>query len=274
MGTPGPHRAWPRCGTVTAFRCSTRAAPTPWLTMAEAATELGISAMTTRRLILQKILPATQPVPYAPWAIHREDLGAGAGRVGRGGEGTGASAAGSIRATGSPSKRGRSSRWQKRAERAEALVERQNTWRRCWERRWPARPRDGDGRPDRTAAGHRPPRVQPLGCHARCTTVGVGPREPRRRGGDRLGPSARRNARPCSSSCTPRFVNLAPGEVYATLLDEGRYLCSERTMYRVLAPHAGLDRRGRAPARRGERGGDPAGGPGDGAWAMPGRMRS
>src|SRR6185437_12437699 len=33
----------------------------------------------------------------------------------------------------------------------------------------------------------------------------------------------------------PRFVDLAPAEVYATMLDEGRYLCSERTMYRVLA---------------------------------------
>lgn len=32
-----------------------------------------------------------------------------------------------------------------------------------------------------------------------------------------------------------RFVDLAPAEVYATLLDEGRYLCSERTRYRVLA---------------------------------------
>jgi putative transposase len=32
----------------------------------------------------------------------------------------------------------------------------------------------------------------------------------------------------------PRFVDLAPTEVYATLLDEGRYLCSERTMYRIL----------------------------------------
>ena len=36
----------------------------------------------------------------------------------------------------------------------------------------------------------------------------------------------------------PRFVDLAPGEVYATLLDEGTYLCSERTMYRLLAQHA------------------------------------
>ena len=33
----------------------------------------------------------------------------------------------------------------------------------------------------------------------------------------------------------PRFVDLAPAEVYATLLDEGQYVCSERTMYRLLA---------------------------------------
>jgi putative transposase len=32
----------------------------------------------------------------------------------------------------------------------------------------------------------------------------------------------------------PRFVDLAPRQVYAQLLDEGRYLCSLRTMYRVL----------------------------------------
>jgi putative transposase len=32
-----------------------------------------------------------------------------------------------------------------------------------------------------------------------------------------------------------RFVDQAPKTVYATLLDEGRYLCSWRTMYRVLA---------------------------------------
>ena len=33
----------------------------------------------------------------------------------------------------------------------------------------------------------------------------------------------------------PRFVDLAPAEVYATLLDEGHYVCSERTMYRILS---------------------------------------
>ena len=32
----------------------------------------------------------------------------------------------------------------------------------------------------------------------------------------------------------PRCVDLAPAQVYAQLLDEGRYLCSERTMYRIL----------------------------------------
>jgi putative transposase len=32
-----------------------------------------------------------------------------------------------------------------------------------------------------------------------------------------------------------RFENSSPAQVYATLLDEGAYLCSERTMYRVLA---------------------------------------
>ena len=32
-----------------------------------------------------------------------------------------------------------------------------------------------------------------------------------------------------------RFVDKSPGEAWATLLDEGVYLCSERTMYRILA---------------------------------------
>lgn len=32
-----------------------------------------------------------------------------------------------------------------------------------------------------------------------------------------------------------RFVDKSPGEVWATLLDEGIYLCSERTMYRILS---------------------------------------
>jgi len=32
-----------------------------------------------------------------------------------------------------------------------------------------------------------------------------------------------------------RFQDCAPREVYAALIDEGRYLCSWRSMYRILA---------------------------------------
>lgn len=38
----------------------------------------------------------------------------------------------------------------------------------------------------------------------------------------------------CQELNSPRFQDCAPREVYATLLDEGIYLCSWRTMYRVL----------------------------------------
>ena len=36
-----------------------------------------------------------------------------------------------------------------------------------------------------------------------------------------------------------RFLDVSPEETYATLLDEGTYLCSTRTMYRILAAHHG-----------------------------------
>src|SRR4030095_16461588 len=59
---------------------------------------------------------------------------------------------------------------------------------------------------------------------------------PRRRSPRALGEAER--AAVLEELHTPRFVDLAPGECAATLLDEGTYLCSERTMYRVLAAHA------------------------------------
>jgi len=37
--------------------------------------------------------------------------------------------------------------------------------------------------------------------------------------------------------CQPDFVDLAPAEVYATLLDQGVYHCSIRTIYRILGEH-------------------------------------
>ena len=43
--------------------------------------------------------------------------------------------------------------------------------------------------------------------------------------------------------CSQRFVDRSPAEVVATLVDEGVYLCSERTMYRVLASRAAVQER-------------------------------
>ena len=40
-----------------------------------------------------------------------------------------------------------------------------------------------------------------------------------------------------------RFVDCSPAQVWATLLDEGRYLASERTMYRLLAANGELRER-------------------------------
>ena len=43
----------------------------------------------------------------------------------------------------------------------------------------------------------------------------------------------------------PRFVDLPPVQIYATLLDEGIYLCSISTMYRILSEHDQLVERRR-----------------------------
>ena len=42
-----------------------------------------------------------------------------------------------------------------------------------------------------------------------------------------------------------RFADLPPAEVYATLLDEGKFVCSIRTMYRILQEHAQVHERRR-----------------------------
>jgi excisionase family DNA binding protein len=44
------------------------------LTMADAATRLGVSPTTVRRMVTRGLLPARQPIRDAPWAIRREDL--------------------------------------------------------------------------------------------------------------------------------------------------------------------------------------------------------
>lgn len=61
---------------------------------------------------------------------------------------------------------------------------------------------------------------------------------PARRRRSPRGLSVEEKARVLAVLHEPRFADLAPAEVFATLLDEGVYLCSERTMYRVLAENA------------------------------------
>ncbi len=50
-----------------------------------------------------------------------------------------------------------------------------------------------------------------------------------------LSPAEKVNIRQILNS--EHFQDQAPREVYATLLDEGRYVCHWRTMYRILAEH-------------------------------------
>jgi putative transposase len=94
---------------------------------------------------------------------------------------------------------------------------------------------------------------------AACTALGLSRASLHRRETARKQPRAVARARPKplrALTCAerqlildllqgPRFVDLAPAEIYACLLDEGVYLCSIRTMYRVLAEHGEVRERRR-----------------------------
>ena len=67
----------------------------------------------------------------------------------------------------------------------------------------------------------------------RRTRPAPGPQQPRPRPARALSEIERKRVEDTLSS--PEFVDRSPAEVVATLLDQGRYLCSERTMYRLLA---------------------------------------
>jgi putative transposase len=62
-----------------------------------------------------------------------------------------------------------------------------------------------------------------------------------------LSPEERTQVRTILNS--ERFVDCTPREVYATLLDEGRYLCSWSTMYRILRTTGEVTRRRDQPRR-------------------------
>ena len=88
-----------------------------------------------------------------------------------------------------------------------------------------------------------------LGVSATCEAFGVARATYYRKRAPMLGPKPRR-ASPARRLCDTergavlsvlheaRFVDLAPAEVHATLLEQGHYLCSVRTMHRVLAENS------------------------------------
>src|SRR5207248_5508799 len=92
-----------------------------------------------------------------------------------------------------------------------------------------------------------PPLATTTGIRAACAALGVSRASyyrqqsaataPRPRGGGlqprALSPAERQAVLDALHS--ERFRDAAPAEVYATLLEEGTYLCSERTLYRLLA---------------------------------------
>jgi putative transposase len=86
-----------------------------------------------------------------------------------------------------------------------------------------------------------------VGTRAACRAVGVSPATLYRRRRPAQARPVRARPRPpralseseqaavLATLNSERFVNDSPAQVWATLLDEGQYLCSERTMYRLLA---------------------------------------
>ncbi len=59
-----------------------------------------------------------------------------------------------------------------------------------------------------------------------------------------LGPQERESVLACLHE--ERFQDRSPAAVYATLLDEGQYLCSIRSMYRLLEKRGGVPRASRS----------------------------
>jgi len=94
-----------------------------------------------------------------------------------------------------------------------------------------------------------------VGLRPACRALGAAPatiyrrRRPRGRkaGRPRGAPARALSAEECAQVLTElrsaRFADASPAAPWATLLDEGRYLCSQRTMYRLLAGNGELRER-------------------------------
>jgi putative transposase len=87
------------------------------------------------------------------------------------------------------------------------------------------------------------PRSSYYRAHRRSPAPPKPPPPPRRRQPRALSPAERHAVLEVLHE--PRFVDQAPASVYATLLDEGAYLCSISSMYRILGDHGEVRERRR-----------------------------
>src|SRR3954447_16369145 len=83
----------------------------------------------------------------------------------------------------------------------------------------------------------RPPPAPPWGCPVQRRRARLTPAEPAPRPSPPRALSTAERQTVLDLLREPRFADLAPAEVYATLLDEGVYLCSIRPLYRILGDH-------------------------------------
>ena len=131
--------------------------------------------------------------------------------------------------------------------------------RSCWASRWRRATTCLDRRRSSPAAGPRHDRrgLRRARGFARQRAAPPRPAEPRRRRSPVRRPKpARALSAPQQQAVldllhAPRFADQAPAEIYASLLDEGVYHCSIRTMYRILGQHGEVrERRAAAPPSR------------------------
>ena len=139
----------------------------------------------------------------------------------------------------------------RRLDQAEAIIAIQKKWQRCWTR-WiwrPAAAANHDGRRCGFGSGRRPDDCRLRG--TACAALEVSRASAHRHRAALTAPPRVKKPRPHSVRALPeverdqvlahlqtsRFCDQTPTEVYATLPDEGVYLCSIRTMYRILASY-------------------------------------
>jgi putative transposase len=94
-----------------------------------------------------------------------------------------------------------------------------------------------------------------LGVQETCRTLGLSratyyrrrkmesPPAPRAKPGSPRKLSSAEERQVLSQLTSERFIDCSVPEVYATLLDEGLYLCGPRTMYRILEKHRAVRER-------------------------------